>query len=119
METKKGEMEEAVRFSNHKEESHQEMLGERTCLYHAHISKSKSNSRLVVVVLLSGRGSGLISPSRTSDCCCSNSTKARKRERLMRPTGSSRARMRAGAIGERGSIAMASTFGPRSGNQSR
>jgi hypothetical protein len=48
-----------------------------------------------------------MSPSRTSDCCCSNSTKVRKRERLMRPTGRSRARMRAGAIGDKGSTAIA------------
>lgn len=61
------------------------------------------------IVLLSGRGSGLISPSRTSDCCCRRSTYARKRDRLMRPTGRRRALMRAGAIGDKGSTAIATS----------
>lgn len=47
-----------------------------------------------------------MSPRRTMQCGCKNSTKFKKRERLMRPTGKRRARMRAGAIGERGSRAM-------------
>jgi hypothetical protein len=51
-----------------------------------------------------------MSPSRTSDCCCNSSTNFRKRERLMRPTGRSSARMRAPAIGDKGSTPIA-TFG--------
>jgi hypothetical protein len=80
------------------------------------ISARRQGSAIVGVgavqglVLLSGRGSGLTSPSRTRDCCRRRSTNDKKRERLMRPTGRSCALMRAGAmksIGERGSAAIA------------
>jgi hypothetical protein len=57
-------------------------------------------------ILLSARVSGLMSPKRTIECCCKSSTKVKKRERLMRPTGRSRALMRAGAIGDSGSTGM-------------
>lgn len=60
-------------------------------------------------LLLSGRGSGLMSPSRTSDCCWRSSTYSKKRERLIRPVGIRSARMRAGAIGDRASTAIATS----------
>lgn len=53
-----------------------------------------------------GRGSGLTSPRRTMYSGCRRSTKAVKRERLIRPTGRRRARTRAGATGDSGSSAM-------------
>jgi hypothetical protein len=59
-------------------------------------------------VLRFGRESGLMSPSRTTFSACSLAAKLKKRERLILPIGSSNARRRTGAIGDRGSTPMVS-----------
>lgn len=59
-------------------------------------------------VLRFGRASGLMSPSRTTFSACSLAAKLKKRERLILPIGSSNARRRTGAIGDRGSTPMVS-----------
>jgi hypothetical protein len=58
----------------------------------------------IVHILLSGRGSGLTSPSRTSHAGVNNFKKVEKRVRLILPIGSTRVRTRAGAVGEKASI---------------
>jgi hypothetical protein len=59
--------------------------------------------------LLSDVPSGRISPSLTSHAGARRSRNSRKRERLIRPTGTTRVLTRAGAIGESGSIGMATS----------
>lgn len=57
-------------------------------------------------LLLSGRGSGVTSPRRMAHSGCRRSTKVMNRERLIFPAGTRSTRMRAGAMGEKGSTAM-------------
>lgn len=97
---------------NRKVAFHSGKLEERTYLGFRRLVRVILYVLLKKTVLLSGRESGLMSPSRTMHCGCKRSTKAKKRERLMRPTGRRRARMRAGAMGDRGSTAIA-TLGKR------
>jgi hypothetical protein len=103
---------EAKRLKAHKEEYHQERLVERTCLCGSCGDQRKRREELGQnitagnIILLFGRGSGLMSPSRIMHSGCRRSTKFIKLERLIRPTGKRRARMRAGAMGDRESIAM-------------
>lgn len=59
-------------------------------------------------ILLFGRASGLISPSRTTFSACSRAAKLKKRERLILPMGRRSALSRTGAIGDRGSTPMLS-----------
>lgn len=100
----------AAMSTSHTVVYHLEMLRERTYLQDVKISNCWPQARIQGLVLLSGRGSGLTSPSRTRHCCLRRSTNDKKRERLIRPTGRSCALMRAGAmksIGEKGSAAIA------------
>jgi len=91
------------RWRCHREASPVDIGEEKIDLPRAKISKCGLRTCLRGAILLSGRGSGLISPSRTCECFCSSSIEAKKRERLMRPTGNASTAIRAGAIGDRGS----------------
>lgn len=59
-------------------------------------------------ILRFGLASGLMSPSRTTFSAWSLAAKLKKRERLILPIGSSSARRRTGAIGDKGSTPMLS-----------
>ena len=69
-------------------------------------------SRLgLMYALLSGLPSGVMSPNLTVDACCNLSTNELNLSLLILPTGSTRTRTRAGAMGERGSAPIGTLFG--------
>lgn len=87
-------------------ELHWEMLVVRTWLEYSVSCKTQDFNRKARRLLLSGLLSGLMSPNRTVDSCCSRSKNVIKRCLLILPAGNTRTRTRAGAMGDIGSAAM-------------